>query len=104
MSRDLLCGSCRRLHKRCAHPEIRGKIHYGDWIYGKSVGFLQANDVMGAREHYWVRAKGGRRKRFKTIRQHVDVWVATLDEEKVFHKAHKGKAIELYKVEVKEHD
>lgn len=104
ISRDLLCGACRKLHRRCQHPEYPSKIHYGDWVFVKDIGFLRANDAMGKREHYKIRTSRGRKVLFKTIRNHIDVWVASKAEEHTFYKKWDGKTVELYKVEVKEHD
>ncbi len=101
VSRDLLCGACRKLHHRCQHPEYARKIHYGDWLYVREVGFLRVNDVMGEREHYWEKTKGGRRRRFLTIRNHIDVWVGSKAGEHAFYKKWGVKPVELYKVEVK---
>ncbi len=98
VSRDLLCGACRKLHKRCQHPEDARKIHYGDWLYVHGVGFLRANDVMGA---YTTERVRGKRVRIP-IKNHIDVWVGSLAEEKAFHKKWGGQPVELYRVEVKE--
>lgn len=95
MSRDLLCGACRKLHERCQHPEYTKKLHYGDNLYAKELGFLKVNDVMG--NYTTVRIQG--KKTRLLIRNHIDVWVETLLEEKRFHKIHKGGKIEFWKVE-----
>lgn len=104
VSRDMLCGACRKLHGRCKHPEYSKKIHYGDWLYSRDLHFLVVNDVMGAREHYAVRAKGRRRVLFKTIRKHIDVWAGSRAEEHSFYKRWDGKTVELFKMEEKERD
>lgn len=91
LSRDLLCGACRKLHRRCLHPDYKKKLHYNDWLYAKDLGFLRVNDVMGATQ------KSGK-KRVK-ITQHIDVWVPTLADEKAFHKRFKGQTQEFWKVE-----
>ncbi len=101
VSRDLLCGACRKLHRQCQHPEDARKVHYGDWLYVRDAGFLRVNDVMGAREHYWIKTKGGRRRRFTTIRSHIDVWVGSKAEEHAFYKKWGVQPVELYKVETK---
>lgn len=98
ISRDLLCGACRRLHHRCKHPEYAKRLHYGDWLYARSIGFLRVNDVMGA--YTTERVKNRHIK--KPIYQHVDVWVPALSDEKAFHRKWKGQAVELYKAEIKE--
>lgn len=100
ISRDLLCGACRKLHRRCDHPEYPNKVHYGDWLFVDGIGFLQANDAMGKREHYTLRTNKGRKKVFKTIRNHIDVWVASRAEEHAFYKKWDGKTVELWKIEV----
>lgn len=94
MSRDLLCGACRKLHKRCVHPDVYKRVHYGDWLYIREVGFLRVNDVMG---DYTTQRVNGRKKRIP-IRNHIDVWVGGLAEEKAFHKKWKGQTVELYRV------
>lgn len=81
ISRDLLCPACRRLHKRCQHPEIKGRIHYGDWLYVDRYEFRQVNDVMGDRVHYRIKTKNGKKLLFKTIRQALDIFVETKKEE-----------------------
>jgi len=78
VSRDLLCGACRKLHKRCRHPEYQKKIHYGDWLYIRGYGYRFVNDVMGATST--TKHKGKRTKR--VIKQQVDIWVRTYKEEK----------------------
>ncbi len=98
VSRDLLCGACRKLHHRCKHPEYAKKIHYGDWLFTHDIGFLRVNDVMGSYTSHKVH---GRWKR-TPITQHIDVWVGSLAQERAFHKKWKGKAVELWKVEVTE--
>lgn len=96
VSRDLLCPACRRLHHRCKHPEVRGRLHYGDWVYVDGYGFRQVNDVMGTRQHYWVRTKHGRRRLFKSIRRAIDIWVGTWKEEHAVNVRHRN----VYQVEV----
>ncbi len=98
MSRDLLCGACRKLHKRCKHPEYAKKLHYGDWLYSQDVGFVRINDVMGA---YTTQLVNGRKKRFP-ITQHIDVWVATYSNEKAFFKKHGVQPVEWFKVKIEE--
>ncbi len=81
ISRDQLCGACRRLHRRCLHPEYDKKLHYGDWLYIEKYGFRQIFDVMGERQHYTIRTKNGRKVMFKTIRQSLDIFVEKWSEE-----------------------
>lgn len=81
ISRDQLCGACRRLHHRCQHPEYAAKLHYGDWLYIERYGYRQINDVMGARQHYTIRTKNGRKVMFKTIRKSLDIFVEKWSEE-----------------------
>lgn len=97
VSRDLLCGACRKLHHRCLHPDYPSKLHYGDWLYIRDAGFLRVNDVMGAYTRQRVKGKIVR----IPITEHIDVWMAGLNEERAFHKRWKGKTVELYRVEEK---
>lgn len=76
ISRDLLCGACRKLHHRCKHPEYNKKLHYGDWLYVPGNGFYRVNDVMGATKY----DRGTKRR--CTIKQAVDLWVPTYKDEK----------------------
>lgn len=78
VSRDLLCGACRRLHRRCLRPDYPKKLHYGDWLYVDGYGFKYINDVMGATSTTNV---GGRRHT-RTITNQIDMWVRTPAEEK----------------------
>lgn len=94
ISRDLLCGACRRLHRRCDRPDNPTKLHYGDWLYIERYKFRQVNDVMGAREHYWVKTKHGRKRMFVTIRRHIDIWVGKWNEEHSVNVQH----LKVYKV------
>lgn len=78
VSRDLLCGACRKLHKRCAHPEYQKKVHYGDWLYVDGYGFRCVNDVMGDFSRRRVKGKVVK----VPIRNQIDLWVKTYAEEK----------------------
>ena len=78
VSRDLLCGACRKLHRRCEHPEDRRKIHYGDWLYVEKYGFRFVNDCMG---DYTRRRVDGRIVKVP-IRNQIDLWVKTYSEER----------------------
>lgn len=53
-----------------------GPCNYGDYIYVESLGIYKINDVMGDTGYDRVA-----HKRFK-IRQHIDLWVSSYDEEK----------------------
>ena len=79
VSRDLLCGACRKLHKRCRHPEYAKKLHYGDWLYVDGYGFRFINDVMGKTST--TKVKGRRHKRI--ITNQIDIWVSSYKEEKI---------------------
>lgn len=76
-SRDLLCGACRKLHRRCNHPEYKEKLHYGDWIYIDTYGFRQINDVMA---DYTTQRVKGKKVRIP-LRQHIDIFVWTHEQE-----------------------
>lgn len=78
VSRDLLCGACRKLHRRCQHPEYTKKIHYGDWLYISGYGFRFVNDCMSTTTD--IRVKGKRKKRL--ILNQIDIWVKSYQEEK----------------------
>lgn len=98
VSRDLLCGACRKLHKRCLHPSYPKKIHYDEWLYVSEVGFLRVNDVMG---DYTTQRVNGKRVRIP-LRQRIDVWVPTLVDERAFHKRWKSQPVELRKILITE--
>lgn len=91
VSRDLLCGACRRLHRRCAHPE-NAKIHYGDWLFIKGFGFRFVNDCMSNTSD--IRVKGKRKKRL--ITNQIDIWVKNYQEEKTVNVLH----LEVYKIQL----
>ncbi len=98
VSRDMLCGACRRLHHRCKHPEYAKKLHYGDWVFVKDVGFLRVNDCMGSYTSHKARGKWVR----TPITKHIDVWVGSKAEEHAFFKKWGVQPVELYKVEIQE--
>lgn len=54
----------------------KGPINYGDYIYIEGLGIYQVNDVMNDTAY-----DKESHKRFK-LRQHIDIWVASHDEEK----------------------
>lgn len=95
VSQDRLCGACRKLHKRCKHPEYQFKVHYGDCLYLEGVGFKIVNDCMGRFSKYIIRTKEGIKVLFKRQDNWLDVWVPTLMAEKEFHKT---KGIHRYPV------
>lgn len=55
------------------------KIKYGDWLYIEGVGLKRVNDTMN--------------KRYKN---HIDVWVSTLEEEKKFHSKFKNRSVNVW--------
>jgi len=90
VSRDLLCGACRRLHKRCRHPE-NPKIHYGDWLFVERYGFRFVNDCMSNTST--IRYKGKVKRRI--ITKQIDIWVNSYQEEKTVN----VKKLGVYKIE-----
>jgi len=94
ISRDLLCGACRKLHKRCRHPEYQKKIHYGDWLLVEGYGFRFVNDCMSDTSS--IRVKGKRKKRI--IRNQIDLWVRSYKEEKSVN----VKQLKVYKIQIGE--
>lgn len=95
VSRDLLCGACMHLHKRCAHPEVGGRIHYGDDLFIQGHGFVKVNDVMGA---YTKQRVNGIVRRIP-ITQQLDIWCANLKEEKAIFKQYKNGVAEVWNVQ-----
>lgn len=83
VSQDLLCPRCLKLMARCNQIDTK-KLHYGQWVYIKHVGLKRINDVMNKRH-----------------KNRMDVWVATLEQEKEFHKLYKNVKLEVYRVEDK---
>lgn len=77
ISRDLLCPACRKLHRRCNHPDNTTKLHYGDWLYIDGYGYRQVNDVMGA---YSVERVHGKKVRTPLVRR-IDIFVWTWKQE-----------------------
>jgi hypothetical protein len=77
VSRDLLCGACMKLHRRCGKPGSSTKLHYGDWLYVEKFGYRQVNDVMGAVTAQRVKGKVVR----IPIKRHIDLFVWTWDQE-----------------------
>lgn len=95
VSRDLLCGACRKLHHRCKHPEYAPKIHYGDVLYVKDYGFRYVNDVMGIYSSKKINNKIKRR----IITKQIDIWVKTYGEEKNVNVKH----LEVWKIKEEFH-
>lgn len=95
ISRDLLCGACRKLHRRCKHPEYPKRIHYGDWLYVEGYGFRFVNDCMSNVSD--IRVKGYRKK--VLIRNQIDLWVRSYQEEKSIN----IKKLRVYKIQQGEH-
>ena len=94
VSRDLLCGACRKLHKRCARPEYQKKIHYGDWLFVEGYGFRFVNDCMSNTSS--IRVKGKKKKRI--ITNQIDLWVSSYKEEKSVN----VKKLNVYKIQIGE--
>lgn len=91
VSRDLLCGACRKLHRRCDHPDNPTKLHYGDWLYIGQYGFRQVNDVMG---DYTTQRVKGKKVRIP-LRRRIDIFVWTWNQEHAVG----VREIEVFKVE-----
>lgn len=86
VSQDMLCGACRKLHGRCKHPEYPSKLHYGDQIYIKDLGFKVINDCMGLTKTYKIKTNKGYKRVFKKQLRALDLWVPFKEDEKAFHK------------------
>lgn len=98
VSQDLLCGACLKKHRRCDHPELPDKVHYGDLLYIQDVGFRIANDCMGKYQHYRVLTKNGTRIIQTKQLRWLDVFVDKLEDEQAFHKKHGITRHEVWKV------
>lgn len=100
ISQDLLCGACRKLHKRCAHPEYNKKLHYGDTLYIDGVGTRIINDCMGVWKHYSVLTSKG--KKILKIKQNTwtDIWVISYAEEHKFYIKYGSKKRSVWKINV----
>ena len=61
-----------------------GRVRYGDWIYIEGVGLKRINDTMNRRH-----------------REHVDVWVRTLDEERAFHSRFRGRRARVWLINLR---
>lgn len=55
------------------------KVKYGDWLYVEGVGLKRVNDTMHPRH-----------------KNHIDVWLPTLEAEKRFHAKFKGKQARVW--------
>lgn len=85
ISQDILCGACRKLHKRCEHPEYPKKLHYGDTVYIGEIGFVVINDCMGKVKTYKIKINSDYRRLFKKQLESIDLWVPFKEDEKAFH-------------------
>lgn len=85
ISQDMLCGACRKLHKRCEHPEYAKKVHYGDHVYIKEIGFKVINDCMGKVKTYRIKTNSGYKRLFKKQLRSIDIWVPLKEDERAFH-------------------
>lgn len=61
------------------------KVKYGDWLYIEGVGLKRVNDTMNVRH-----------------KDHIDVWLPTLEDEKKFHKKFKGKKVNVWIIKIAE--
>lgn len=100
ISQDLLCTACRRLHHRCAHPEVNKWVHYGDCLYVEGVGFKIVNDVMGKVKHYRVRGQHGSHLLFIKQLKWVDIWQPSYQHEHEFHKKHGINKTKVWKIQI----
>ena len=102
ISQDLLCGACRKLHRRCDHPDYTKKLHYGDQLYIKEIGFKVINDCMGKFNTYKVKTDKGYKRLFKKQLRGLDIWVSRKEDEKAFHKKYGIRKHEVWLVKSKE--
>lgn len=58
-----------------------GPLNYGDVLYIEDIGFKVVNDCMAERH-----------------KQHIDIWVSTLEKEKAFHKKFKARKVKVWLV------
>lgn len=86
ISQDLLCGACRKLHKRCQYPTVGSKLHYGDVLYVEHVGFRVINDCMGLYNTRRVKVGNTTKKVFSKQNKWLDIWVSTYEDERNFHR------------------
>ncbi len=95
VSRDKLCGACRKLHKRCKRPDNPTKLHYDDLLYVEDIGYRFINDVMGTYKTSRVNGKVVKTKQLNWI----DLWVDGKAQERAFHKKHGIKQHRIWKVQ-----
>ncbi len=62
-----------------------GPLHYGDLVYIEGVGTKIVFDTMNERH-----------------KQHLDVWVPTLQDEQKFHEAFKNRKVRVWLIRAKE--
>lgn len=86
ISQDRLCPACRRMHRRCKHPEVSKWVHYGDCIYVEEIGFRIINDCLARFKHYRITTKKGMRVLFIKQNDWIDIWVPSYKEEHRFHR------------------
>ncbi len=86
VSQDLLCGACKKLHRRCKHPEVLTKLHYGDCLYISDVGFRIINDTMGLVKHEKIKTRNGFKRIYTKQHDWLDIWVSSYKEEHQFHR------------------
>lgn len=86
ISQDLLCGACRKLHKRCRHPEYDKKLHYGAVLFVERIGFKIINDCMGKHKRYRIKTAVGLKRVFKRQNEWLDIWVGAYEDERGFHR------------------
>lgn len=89
VSRDLLCGACRKLHKECLRPNYNKKLHYGSTLFIKGHGFVTVNDIMGE----YTKQRINRKIVRLPITRQIDIWVPNYKEEhKIFLQYRCGKS------------
>lgn len=102
VSWDLLCGACRKAHRRCREPEMtEWKLHYGDCLYVDQIGFRIVNDIMGKHKRYKISTKDGIKRVFKRQNQWIDVWVQEYKDERAFHKVYGITKHKVWKIKKK---
>ena len=101
ISQDRLCPACRRLHKRCKHPEVDKWIHYGDCLYVDGIGFKIVNDVMGKFKHWRIKTKKGYKTLFIRQNNWIDLWVPSYKEEHQFHKQNGFKEHKVWDIKIR---
>lgn len=61
------------------------RVKYGDWLYIEGIGLKRVNDTMNIR-----------------FKNHIDIWVKSLEDEKKFHNKFKGKKLKVWIVNFQE--